>query len=501
MKAGPATISGVPELIRSSAWTARLELSEDDRDRMAAGVDVLSAAMAAGERIYGVTQGFGPLVRFQPDNSSADVGMGLISHLAAGQGAPLSPAVTRLMVWFRLEGMKRGHSAVSPDRWLELARLWNLGFTPVVPREGSLSASGDLAPLAHAALAFAGIGDAWSPAGTTPPEPLPAASALDELGAEPFAWNAREALAFVNGTSASLALSCHNHAATGTMARAAAALTGRIAWLLGCNSEPYAEQLALVRGHAGHFRASEWIRSEIAAGPGDGARPIQEPYSLRCAPQVIGAVLEQLHMQEATLVQEASGCTDNPVVVGGRILHGGNFHALGPALASDQLALCVHQLAFLAERQLAILLDPAQNGGLPPMLTPSPGRASGLAGVQLSASSLVARIRQLSSPATLTALPTNLGNQDIVPMALNGANAVAESIELAWLVVGSLTIAVLQLSYLQHERRRSPDHDINGIWDDLQASYRPLVEDRPLATEVREAAEAMREMAERLRTS
>jgi histidine ammonia-lyase len=482
------------EVLRSAGWDRSIRLSSGDRARMQAGMEVLSSKIAAGERVYGVTQGYGPLVGFRPD-PGADMASGLFLHLDTGQGHPLRPVVTRLMVWLRLEGMRRGHSAIAPERWERLAAAWNKGFTPVVPREGTVSASGDLAPLARAALAYSGVGDAWIGSPEDGWRPGPASVVLGRIGCAPTEWTAREALAFVNGTSASLALIAHNHVAVRAMARVLAALTGRIATLLGCSPQAYDDRLAEIRGHPGHREAAQWIRCEMdGASPSDD-RPLQEPYSLRCAPQVIGAVVDQLALHETVLLREASGCTDNPVVVGGggargAVLHGGNFHAVALGLCSDQLSLCVHQLAFLAERQLALLLDPAHNGGRPPMLTPKPGAASGLAGLQLSATSMVARIRQLASPATLTALPTNLGNQDIVPMALNGANAAAEMIELAWLVVGSLTLAVQQLTYFV-----GGDHEA-GFWSDLYRGFEPIIHDRPLGGEVRTAAATMQEAAE-----
>jgi histidine ammonia-lyase len=198
---------------------------------------------------------------------------------------------------------------------------------------------------------------------------------------------------------------------------------------------------------------------------------------------VIGAVIDHLRMQETLLMREALGCTDNPITWQGDVLHGGNFHALPVALCSDHQALCVHQLAFLAERQLALILDPHHNGGKPPMLTPYPGPASGLAGVQIAATSFVAKIRQLAYPATLTALPTNLGNQDHVPMALNGANSVADIIRLAWLIIGSLALAITQWSYLDQR-----PIEAGTIWADLATNFPPLQHDRPLAEEVRQAA-------------
>ena len=485
--------AGIAALITAARWEATLELSDKERWKMEESVQTLLRVLSEGRKVYGVTQGFGPLVGHNAHDSSTAQGLGLISHLAVGQGEPLSPDVTRLMLWLRLSGMKRGYSAVPVEFWLRLATLWNRGFTPVVPREGSVSASGDLTPLAHAAFAFAGIGEAWDGSTAAGWTRVPAQLSLSAVGAEECTWGAREALAFVNGTSASLALACHNHQAIMRLARALAGLTGRIVFLLGADPAPYSAGVAEVRGEGGHIHAAEWIRSELMPeATARSGRPLQEPYSLRCAPQVIGAVIDQLRMQEHILMREALGCTDNPITWEGDVLHGGNFHALPAALCSDQQALCVHQLAFLAERQLALILDPGHNGGKPPMLTPHPGPSSGLAGVQIAATSFVAKIRQLAYPATLTALPTNLGNQDHVPMALNGANTVADLVHLAWLIIGSLALAVNQWTYLDQR-----SIEAGTLWAELLTSFQPLHHDRALASEVRHAAQLLERMSPR----
>lgn len=457
-----------------------LTLSRDDAERMRASVAAFDSALDVGHEIYGVTRGFGPLVGYEADPSLRRHADGLIAHLCVGRGDPLPRDVTRLMVRLRLEGMRRGHSGVSPENWLALAGLWNRGFDPVVPSEGSVSASGDLVPLAHAARALSGRGEAWRD-GSGGPRPAPALDVLTERGARSVEWTARAALAFVNGSSASVARACVNHVAIAGFARAAAALTGRIAAVLGAAPEPYHDGVALVRGHRGQAVAAGWVRAELGGARAAAGRPLQERYSLRCAPQVVGAVLDHLAAAERILLAEASGCSDNPVSWDGRVLHGGNFHAAHVALCSDQHALLVHQLAFLAERQLALVLDPASNGGLTPMLTPRPGPSSGLAGVQIAATSYVARIRQLAYPASLTALPTNLDNQDHVPMALNGANAVAELVDLGRRVLGSLAVAVVQLGRLAGAPPAA------APWDALARTVPSLDRDRPLADEVSEA--------------
>lgn len=462
----------------------RLKLTADDLTRMTRSVEVLDRWLTAGRDVYGVTRGFGPLVSFPGAPDPHEQGLGLVAHLCAGQGRPMSPTAARLLVWLRLQSMRLGWSAVPVDTWQALAGLVRAGVDPVVPTEGSVSASGDLIPLAHAAQVFAGHGEAWWEG-----RPTPAKQVLDRLGVAPVRWPGRAALAFVNGCGASLAVTILNHREVAAQARACAALTAHVVRLLGCCREPYAEPVHRVRGQSGQARAARWIEAELGpVTPRDPSRPLQEPYSLRCAPQVIGAVLDQLDLQERPLLREALGCTDNPVVVDGAIWHGGNFHAAPGGLVSEMLSLCAHQLAYLAERQLALVVDPAHNGGRPPMLASQPGRTSGLAGVQIAASAMLARIRQAAYPATLTAVPTNLGNQDHVPMALNSAVAGAEIVRLGWLVIGSLAVAAVHLG-----RAVGWTPTAGTGWDTLHDRVPPLVADRPLAGEVRAAAGALRE--------
>ncbi|GAB3439769.1 aromatic amino acid ammonia-lyase [Actinophytocola sediminis] len=434
--------------------------------------------------VYGVTSGFGPLVGYPGDPDPAAQATGLIAHLTVGQGTPLPRAVVRTMVWLRLTGMARGHSGADPATVARLADQWNRGFTPLVPADGSLSASGDLVPLAHAAAAAAGRERAVLPDGTV----VAAADALRALGARPVRWDARTGLAFVNGTSAALALALHNHLDLAALALAGAAMTGRLVALLGAHRSPYSTQIAAVRGHRGHLGAAALIRDAAGDDPVNPARPLQEPYSLRCAPQVIGAVLDQLRLQSTVLVTEAEGCTDNPVVVDGTVWHGGNFHAAPVGLASEQHALCLHQLAFLVERQLALVLDPAHNNGLAPMLAAAPGRTSGFAGVQLAATSQLGAIRQRCLPASITAVPTNLGNQDHVPLALNSAVAVADMLERAWLIVGSLLLALTRLARLTDGARWD-----GPLWSRLADQHADLAKDRALAHEVAAAASTARQ--------
>ncbi|NED99851.1 aromatic amino acid ammonia-lyase [Phytoactinopolyspora halotolerans] len=465
---------------------ATVELTAADEERMAASAVTLERAVKDGCPVYGLTRGFGPLGEFAADDDSGEHGLNLINHLCAGHGPELAFGSTRLMLRLRLEGMKRGYSGVHPDRWRSLAAIYNVGFVPVVPSRGSVSASGDLVPLAHAARAFSGQGEAWVPAGQGHVR-MPARQALARLRRRPVQWEARDALAFVNGSSTSLAVALENHALIRRLAWIASAITGWIVELLGASGEPYDEAVVAARGgFPGHARAAGWIRQGLTERrTAAEARSLQERYSLRCAPQVIGSVLDHLGSTEALLVREARGCTDNPVVASDAVWHAGNFHAVNVGLVADLQAVLVHQLAFLAERQIAVLVEPGANGGLPPLLAARPGATSGLAGLQLAASAMLAEIRQRSGPATTTPVPTNLSNQDIVPVALIGALRVAEQLDLAGRIVGAVAVAAGQAQQLL-------GHGPSSAWTSRIIRISPrLHADRPLADEVCRARDVL----------
>lgn len=460
---------------------SRVGLTADDVARMKESESILGAILRTGRPIYGLTRGFGPLVEYQADTNSEVQGTNLILHLAAGQGAPLSPDVTRLMLRLRLEGMKLGYSGISVEDWEKLAYAYNSGFTPVVPSKGSVSASGDLIPLAHAALALSGEGEAWMTVDGQH-QRVAASAALKKLGVPLMRWKARDALAFVNGSSASLAVVLYNHVSLLTLSYVACHLTGKLVQLLGCCTEPYEPVVVAARGSsAGHEQASRWIRDELGVQrPASDARSVQEPYSLRCAAQIVGAVLDQLGAAEKPLVREASSCSDNPVISGEGVFHGGNFHALEIGLIADMQAVLAHQLAFLAERQLSIVVEPNLNGGLPALLASRPGSTSGLAGVQIAASAFVSEIRLKAGAATTTALPTNLANQDVVPMSLVGALRTAETLGLVELTLASLAVAVAQLYQAQGKSGLDP------IWSEIVDKCPRLEGDRSFAAEVRD---------------
>jgi len=464
----------------------RVEIADTDFRLMELSYSTLSDALRAGREVYGVTSGFGPLYGFRANPDAERQGLGLICHLANGQGPPLNVDDTRLMILLRLSSMRRGFSGVSRAEWEAVRALYKAGFVPVVPSLGSLSASGDLTPLAHAALAMSGQGEAWvANGGGFSPEA--ASTVLDRSGLRPLAWTARSALAFVNGTSASLAIAISNHISLARLVRVGSMLTGAVGSLLGSTTDPYEMTVAKARSTTpGQTLVSSWILDEFDGRTASAdARVLQEPYSLRCAPQILGAVADQLGTQAPLLLAEANGCSDNPVIAPDGIFHAGNFHAATVGLISDLHAILIHQVAFLAERQIALLIDPRFNGAENVLLAVRPGESSGVAGVQLTASSLTALIRQQCLPATSTALPTNFGNQDIVPMSLNAALARRVQVDSAWLVLGSLAVTINQYQHLTGRRHAS------SLFEYLRLLSPVIDTDRSMSSEVRSSAEAL----------
>lgn len=387
-------------------------------------------ALASERTVYGANTGFGPMAghRIAPEDRAATQ-LNLIRSHAVGQGAPIPDRFARATMLARLASLARGVSGVSPAAAESLAALLNAGILPVIPERGSVGASGDLVQLAHVALALIGEGDVRLRG-----ETLPAADALAAAGIAPLALAGREGLALVNGTSAMTGIAA---CAAADAARAVEVATLLSAWLYevaGASSEYLAEELHLARPHPGQRDVARAMRSALAesrllksapAGGEEGGdyRDVQHGYSIRCAPQVIGPILETARRTGETVAAELASATDNPITVTGvGVFHGGNFHGDYVATAADQLKVSVAKLGLLAERQIAYLFDPVENRSLPPFLNLGKlGVDLGLQGLQFVATSTAAMGQTLAFPASLHSIPTNNGNQDIVSMGADAA--------------------------------------------------------------------------------
>lgn len=451
--------------------------------------DALRILRASDARVYGITTGFGPLVRFASD---ADVharshAAGLLAHLSTGTGDAMPPRAARAMLLARLQALAQGHSAIAPNVFDAYARLLPDALTPAVPVIGSLGASGDLTPLAHAARVLTGTGRVLREDGTT----VLAADALQEAGREPVALGTRDALALVNGTSFMTAYAALAVARAERLVHRAEHLTAWIYGVLGCSRQPLDARLHAVRGHAGQQDSAAAVRDHLdrLGTSSNPDRPLQEVYSIRCAPQVLGAVRDQLAYVRRTVETELNGVNDNPVIdpEAPAALHGGNFQGQQIAFAADALNAAVTQVGVLAERQVDVLLTPEHNGDAPPLLAWTPGATSGLAGAQLTATALVAELRHHNQSAATSSIPTNGGNQDVVSMGARAARVAYGQTEHLASILAVLGLALAQLTHLRRcDQAPGTAPDPPGWMPDVE----PIVEDRPLRSEIANLADA-----------
>ena len=393
-------------------------LDDASMQRVATAAASVERIVAGGETVYGVNTGFGLLANTRiPDDRLAELQRNLILSHSAGLGEPLPRHVTRLMIVLKLLGLGRGYSGVRPLIIDALQGLLDRDAMPVIPSQGSVGASGDLAPLAHLIAALMGHGSI-DVAG----EILPAAAALKKLGLEPLELAPKEGLALINGTQASAAIAL-DALFMGERVFAAALAAGALSVdALKGSARPFDPRISALRGQPGQIRVAAEIAalldgSEILASHGRCGK-VQDPYSFRCQPQVMGAALDLMTNAARTLAIEAGAVTDNPIVFpdDDSAISGGNFHAQPIAFAADMIALALCEVGSISERRTAVLIDPKMSG-LPPFLAEDSGVNSGLMIPQVTAAALVAENRGLAFPASVDSIPTSAGQEDHVSMA------------------------------------------------------------------------------------
>jgi len=423
---------------------ARIRLDAASRPRVDAAAAAIARVIAEGRVVYGVNTGFGLLAQTHIDGERlTELQRALVLSHSAGTGPLLSDSVVRLVLALKVASLARGHSGVRWEVIDALARLVNGGLMPCIPSQGSVGASGDLAPLAHLAGVLIGEGEA-SVDGVV----MPAADALRKIGVEPLQLGPKEGLALLNGTQVSTALALAALFAT-ERAMAAAFVGGAIAVdaCLGSDT-PFDARIQEVRGHRGQQDAARIYR-ELLAGSAIRASHlncprVQDPYSLRCQPQVMGACLDQLRHAAAVLLAEANAVSDNPLVfqTGGNetpeVLSGGNFHAEPVAFAADGIALAIAEIGALSERRIALMMD-ANLSGLPPFLVRDGGVNSGFMIAQVTAAALASENKALATPRSVDSLPTSANQEDHVSMATNAA------LRLAPMAGNSAAIASIEL--------------------------------------------------------
>ncbi len=477
-----------------AAGRARAELDPEAHARMAATRTVIEEIVASGRVVYGVNTGFGKLAEVRiADEDLERLQLNLVRSHACGVGEPLPEPVVRAMLLLRANVLATGHAGARPVVVERLLQLLDAGVHPVVPGQGSVGASGDLAPLAHLALVLLGEGEA-----TYRGERLPGGEALARAGIEPLELRAKEGLALINGTQASAAVAALAVVEAARLLDAAdvvAAMT-----LDACRGTDAAFDPAIhdARPHPGQRRAAARLRrllqgSEIRESHRD-CRRVQDAYSLRCAPQVHGAARDALEHVRRVLEIEINSATDNPMVFpDGRVISGGNFHGAPLAAPLDYLAAALADLASISERRLARLVDSALSG-LPPFLATDPGLDSGLMMVQVSAAALVSECKTLAHPASVDSIPTSAGQEDHVSMSTWAARKLARVVEMTRRVLGMEYLAAARGIELRRPLRSSPP--LEEALARLRHEVPPLRGDRIQAPDMEAAAKLVPGLAD-----
>ena len=397
---------------------ASARLDDVSMQRVAEAAESVDRIVAGGETVYGVNTGFGLLASTRiPDHRLAELQTNLILSHSAGLGDPLPRHVTRLMIVLKLFGLGRGHSGVRPLVIEALQALLEHDALPVIPSQGSVGASGDLAPLAHLISALMGYGR-FDIGGTI----VPAQEALKKIGLQPLELAPKEGLALINGTQASTALAL-DALLSGERVFAAAIAAGALSVdALKGSAKPFDPRISELRGQPGQIRVASAIAgllegSEILTSHVKCSR-VQDPYSFRCQPQVMGAALDLLDCAARTLTIEAGAVTDNPILFpdDDTAISGGNFHAQPVAFAADMIAMALCEVGSISERRISVLVDPKMSG-LPAFLTQDSGVNSGLMIPQVTAAALVSENKTLAFPASVDSIPTSAGQEDHVSMA------------------------------------------------------------------------------------
>jgi len=407
----------------------RLALDAEAAGRMAASRAVVERIAAGSEAVYGVNTGFGKLAQTQiaPDDLDTLQANLILSH-ATGVGAPLPDPVVRLVLAMKAASLSVGASGVRPELVDALLALYNNDVLPLVPSKGSVGASGDLAPLAHLGGVLIGIGHVRVD-GTV----LPAAEGLARAGLAQTPLRAKEGLALINGTQVSTALALAGLFEIERAFRAAVVAGALAVEAVKGSHRPFDPRISALRGQPGQIAVAGIYRGLLAGSAlnashqGPDCHRVQDPYSLRCQPQVMGAALDQIAFAARTLRIEANGVTDNPLVLveSGEVLSGGNFHAEPVAMAADQLAIAAAEVGALSERRIAMLIDGSLSG-LPPFLVAEPGLNSGFMIAHVTAAALASENKSLAHPASVDSLPTSANQEDHVSMATFAARRLRE---------------------------------------------------------------------------
>lgn len=463
---------------------AQVRLEPACRAGIRASADLVRRATEGDAPVYGVNTGFGKLAtqRIARDDLAL-LQLKLLRSHAVGVGDPLPERVVRLVLLLKAASLARGFSGVREEVVDGLLALHNRGVIPRIPCQGSVGASGDLAPLAHLSLPLIGEGEALFEG-----ECLPAAQALERAGLRPLQLSAKEGLALINGTQVSTALAIDALLAAGRIFEAAV-IAGSLTLDAARGSDaPFDPRIHAVRGQPGQIACAAayravLARSEIRRSHLENDDRVQDPYCLRCQPQVMGACLDQMRYAAQVLVREANAVTDNPLVFAteGEMVSGGNFHAEPVALVADALAVAIAEIGAIAERRVAMLVDTVVSR-LPPFLTPEPGLNSGFMIVHVTAASLASENKSLAHPASVDSLPTSANQEDHVSMATFAARRLGPMLENTAHIVAIELLAAAQGIEFLRPLRTSPA--LEAVLRLVRSVSPAMMADRSLARDI-----------------
>jgi histidine ammonia-lyase len=431
---------------------ARLDPDPEYRARLVAGAEVVRRRIAQGDRLYGITTGFGDSCDTAvPAHLAEELPVNLMRFHGCGTGPILDDRLAAAVLAVRIASLARGVSGVRPELLERLCDLLNARLLPRIPAQGSVGASGDLTPLSYIAAAVVGEREV-----SYRGEIMSAASALDAAGIEPLCLEPKESLAIMNGTSVMTALGCVAHGRARRFARLAAAVTAMAVDVMRCSPLQFDPRSGEAKPHPGQIRAAAWIRDDIEF---DVRRErsngrVQDRYSIRCAPHVIGVLVDALDFSKRVLEIEVNGASDNPLVFPdrGEIVNGGNFYGGHVAFVLDGLKTAVANVASLIERQMALLCDARTSGGLPPDLVADSATRPvhhGFKAMQISASALCAEALKLTMPASVFSRSTECHNQDIVSMGTHAARDCLQIMDLCETVAAICVLATCQAADLR----------------------------------------------------
>lgn len=475
------------ELRRAWLEPVAVDLGDDARRRIAESNEFVDDVVAHGDTVYGVNTGFGQLASVRiGDEDLAQLQENLVRSHAVGVGEDLDDDVVRLIMLMKVIALAEGFSGVRLELVEKLCDLINNNIYPRIPSRGSVGASGDLAPLAHMAGALIGIGEVRVRGSLAP-----AAIALKEAGIEPLRLAPKEGLALLNGTQVSTALALAAVFRTENILSAALMAGAMSSDAIKGSDTPFDRRIQSVRGHGGQIAVAAVLRdlmngSDIRASH-IGCDRVQDPYSIRCQPQVIGACLDVLRHVCKVLETEANAVTDNPLVFtdSKSILSGGNFHAEPVALAADYLALAIAEIGALSERRIALLID-THLSGLPAFLVEHSGLNSGFMMAQVTAAALASENKSHAHPASVDSIPTSANQEDHVSMATFAARRLHTMLDNVADIVAIELLAAAQGIDFHHPQKSSPA--IEGVMTGIRELSPRYTEDRSLSADIRRIA-------------